>query len=160
MLQENHYTRHYRPGTGKLFQRIHLTTQTRTILPQEYYKKVGPPSDTKSIQSHRSGAIRRDALGQRVRDRFNEDVNEIIQTPYKQVKLASGLGKLEADRRSQASSQLRRRNLVPLSSKSVQKSLRSKATSRLSQASVMKKPVADQTEKLAEPSVMTDTLED
>ena len=47
---------------------IKLTPNARTYYPEEYYKRVGYQ------KSETSSHARVDALGQRVRDRFNEDV--------------------------------------------------------------------------------------
>ena len=61
-----------RPNRGQSAQSktIKLTPGARTFYPQDYYNRVGYQ------KSETSSHARVDALGQRVRDRFNEDISE------------------------------------------------------------------------------------
>jgi len=102
---------------------VKLTPNARTFYPEEYYKRVGyQKSETKSYQA------RVDALGQRVRDRFNEDTtSEYKSRPttgglhtrtLQQLKQSHGKqgerGPLShASRQSDVFSQNKRRSMAP-----------------------------------------------
>lgn len=48
-----------------------LSRDTKTFYPEEYFKRVGY---AKASDTHSNAEARVDALGQRVRERFNEDL--------------------------------------------------------------------------------------
>lgn len=71
MVQQESYNRTFRPNSSNPSQRISIGQGVKTYYPQQYYQKCNYQKSEVSTKS----AVRRDALGQRVRERFNEDLD-------------------------------------------------------------------------------------
>ena len=111
---------------------IKLNPNSRTFYPDGYYKRVGYQ------KSEASSNARVDALGQRVRDRFNEDVNQDVDKPrssvgglhhrtLKQLKSQhnkNGGPASQASRASDVFTQNKRKSMVANSQASVRKDMK------------------------------------
>lgn len=77
VLQQEVYNRNYqRPQTGQSLTRSRLSKGARVYYPNDYFKKVQyEKSECSQVgRDNANSLLKRDALGQRVRERFNEAV--------------------------------------------------------------------------------------
>lgn len=65
LLQQEVYQRSFRPATGNPLTRSRLTKNARVYYPDSYFTRV-------NYEKSECSQVQRDALGQRVRERFNE----------------------------------------------------------------------------------------
>jgi hypothetical protein len=131
VMQQDIYNRNWRPQSGSTLARSKVLGNTKTCYPKAYYKHVGYQ------RSETSSQVQRDALGQRVRERFNEasDFKSIPQPQKAALKLNNKNLKKEdksITTPSQLSSAFRKLGAKPSASVATKKELSRKQPSRAS----------------------------
>jgi hypothetical protein len=74
LVQQDLYNRSFRPNSSKsgLYNKITLGQGVKTFYPKSYYDRCG----YQKSETAASTVVKRDSLGQRVRERFNEDLGQ------------------------------------------------------------------------------------